>query len=85
MYGDVPMSHPPKVQSGLDLSPAWHLERLEAAAVFLAEAQAEVVVRRAELDRRIVAASGSKLSLRAIARQVNLSHTKVQTIVGEAE
>lgn len=52
--------------------------------MFLGEAQAEVVRRRAELDRRIVAASTCGLSLRAISRQVGLSHTKVQTIVGEA-
>lgn len=78
------MSPPPKVQTGPSLSPEEHLERVEDAAAFLAEAQAEVVSRRAELDRRIVEASGSKLSLRRIAFMARLSHTKVQTIVKES-
>jgi len=80
------MSPRTKVQREQDLrpsSPEEHLGSIEDAAAFLAEAQTEALIRRAELERRTRLAVAAGLSLRRIAQAAGLSHTTIQTIAAE--
>ena len=62
-----------------------HLASVEDAAAFLAEAQNEALLRRAELERRIRLAHAAKVSGRQIAQAAGLSHTTIQTIAAESK
>lgn len=72
-----------KVQRQQDLRPVTpeeHLASVEDAAAFLAEAQNEALLRRAELERRIKLALRANLATRKIAAVAGLSHMTISTI-----
>lgn len=56
------------------------LEAVENACAYLAEAQAEVVTRRGELDEKIKATRGLGISTRRIAEVAGVSHDTVRRI-----